>query len=64
MLRECLELVGEDSLIKFGSVDAIFSGDLERDYRNAQISTVGGGVLEVMRCMVANFGLGMPNTIV
>lgn len=64
VLRECLELVGEDSLVKFGSADAIFAGDLERDYRNAQISTVGGGVLEVMRCMVANFGLGMPNTIV
>ncbi|MFT7526999.1 MAG: hypothetical protein ACI9LY_002151, partial [Arenicella sp.] len=45
------------------SPDAIFGGDLERDYRNGQISTVGGGVLEVMRCMVASFGLGMPNTI-
>ncbi len=63
ILRECLELVGEDSLVKFGGPKAIFDGDLERDYRNGQISTVGGGVLEVMRCMVANFGLGMPNTI-
>lgn len=62
-LRECLELVDEDALVKFGSPDAIFTGDLERDYRNSQVSTVGGGVLEVMRCMVANFGLGMPNTI-
>lgn len=64
VLRECLELVDEDSLVKAGSLDVIFSGDLERDYRNSQISTVGGGVLEVMRCMVAKFGLGMPNTIV
>jgi alkylation response protein AidB-like acyl-CoA dehydrogenase len=64
VLRDLLELVDEDALIQFGSGDAIFGGDLERDYRNAQISTVGGGVLEVMRCMVANFGLGMPNTIV
>jgi hypothetical protein len=64
VLRECLELVGEDALVKFGSADALFAGDLERDYRNAQILTVGGGVLEVMRCMVANFGLDMPNTIV
>lgn len=63
-LRECLELVGEDALVQFGSREAIFAGDLERDYRSAQVSTVGGGVLEVMRCMVANFGLGMPNTIV
>ena len=64
VLKDLLELVDEDALIRFGSDDAIFAGDLERDYRNAQISTVGGGVLEVMRCMVANFGLGMPNTIV
>ncbi|NND81346.1 MAG: acyl-CoA dehydrogenase [Gammaproteobacteria bacterium] len=64
VLREVLELVDEDALVRFGSDDALFAGDLERDYRNAQISTVGGGVLEVMRCMVANFGLGMPNTIV
>lgn len=64
VLRDLLALVGEDALVKHGSDDALFAGDLERDYRNAQISTVGGGVLEVMRCMVANFGLGMPNTIV
>lgn len=63
VLKEILELVGEDSLVKYGSDNAIFWGDLERDYRNAQVSTVGGGVLEVMRCMVASFGLGMPNTI-
>ena len=63
VLREVLELSGEDSLVKFGSQDALFGGDTERDYRNGQVSTVGGGVLEVMRCMVASFGLGMPNTI-
>jgi len=63
VLKKILELVGEDALVKYGSEDAIWGGDLERDYRNAQISTVGGGVLEVMRCMVASFGLGMPNTI-
>jgi len=64
VLRDILELVGDDALVKHGSQGALFQGDLERDYRNAQISTVGGGVVEVMRCMVANFGLGMPNTIV
>ena len=63
VLRGVLELVGDDALVRHGSRHALFDGDLERDYRNAQISTVGGGVLEVMRCMVASFGLGMPNTI-
>lgn len=62
-LRDCLALTGEDALVKFGSEGSIFDGDLERDYRNAQVSTVGGGVLEVMRCMVASHGLNMPNTI-
>lgn len=64
VLRDILELVDEDALIRHDSDHAMLLGDLERDYRNVQISTVGGGVLEVMRCMVANFGLGMPNTIV
>ena len=64
VLRDILELVDDDALVKHGSENALFKGDLERDYRNTQISTVGGGVLEVMRCMVASFGLGMPNTIV
>lgn len=64
VLRGLLDLVGEDALVQYPSEGAIFHGDLERDYRSGQVNTVGGGVLEVMRCMTANFGLGMPNTIV
>ena len=63
VLRGLLDLVGEDALVQYPSEGAIFHGDLERDYRSGQVNTVGGGVMEVMRCMVANFGLGMPNTI-
>lgn len=64
VLRGLLDLVGEDALVQYPSDGAIFHGDLERDYRSGQVNTVGGGVMEVMRCMVANFGLGMANTIV
>ena len=64
VLRGLLDLVGEDALVQFPSEGAIFHGDLERDYRSGQVNTVGGGVMEVMRCMVAKFGLDMPNTIV
>ena len=64
VLRDLVELVGEDALVQYGSDDAVFTGHLEYDYRSAQIMTVGGGVLEVMRCMTASMGLGMPNTIV
>ena len=63
VLRGLLDLVGEDALVQYPSEGAIFHGDLERDYRSGQVNTVGGGVMEVMRCMVASFGLGMPNTI-
>jgi len=64
VLRGLLDLVGEDALVQYPSEGAIFHGDLERDHRSGQVNTVGGGVMEVMRCMVANFGLGMTNTIV
>ena len=64
VLRELHGLVGEDVMVQFASEGAIFDGHLEYDYRSAQIMTVGGGVLEVMRSMTASLGLGMPNTIV
>lgn len=64
VLRMLMELVGEDAAVQHGSESAIFGGHLEYDYRAAQIMTVGGGVLEVMRSMTASLGLGMPNTIV
>ena len=64
VLRMLSELVGEEAAVQHESPDAIFSGHLEYDYRAAQIMTVGGGVLEVMRSMTASFALGMPNTIV
>lgn len=64
VLRELMGIVGEDAIVQHESEDAIFAGHLEYDYRSAQIMTVGGGVLEVMRSMTASLGLGMPNTIV
>lgn len=64
VLRALTELAGEDAVVQHESPDALFNGHLEYDYRAAQIMTVGGGVLEVMRSMTASFALGMPNTIV
>lgn len=63
VLRELIEIVGEDAIVNNESAAAIFDGHLEYDYRSAQVMTVGGGVLEVMRSMTAMMGLGMPNTI-
>ncbi|MEZ5508220.1 MAG: acyl-CoA dehydrogenase family protein [Gammaproteobacteria bacterium] len=64
VLRGLTELVGEDAAVQYESPNALFDGHLEYDYRSAQIMTVGGGVLEVMRSMTASIALGMPNTIV
>ncbi len=35
-------------------------GDLEHEYRRCQINTFGGGINELQRGLVANFGLNMP----
>ena len=36
------------------------SGNLEHEYRRSTINTFGGGVVEVLRGLVATHGLGMP----
>jgi hypothetical protein len=55
-----MEVVGPVSLIESGSTAAKIRGDLEREYRRSQINTFGGGVNEIQRGIVANFGLMMP----
>ena len=57
LLMECL---GPNSLIKGSSPAAVLYGDLEHEYRRCQINTFGGGINELQRGIVANFGLGMP----
>ena len=46
--------------IAAGSEGAVLHGDLEHEYRRATINTFGGGVVEVLRGLVATHGLGMP----
>ena len=63
MLEVCrllMEVVGPQSLVHAGSDGAVLHGDLEHEYRRATINTFGGGVTEVLRGLVANYGLGMP----
>lgn len=57
LLMECL---GPASLVRADSSASVLLGDLEHEYRRAQINTFGGGVNELQRGIVANFGLGMP----
>jgi hypothetical protein len=54
-----LEVTGVAGGLRRGSAGAALAGDLEEHYRKCQINTFGGGVAEVMRDLIAQFGLGM-----
>jgi 3-oxocholest-4-en-26-oyl-CoA dehydrogenase alpha subunit len=54
-----LNVTGMAGGLRRGSPGAVLDGDLEEHYRKCQINTFGGGVAEVMRDQVAQFGLGM-----
>lgn len=60
--RDLQQVVGLGGLITHGSPAEILAGDLELNYRKCQLNTYGGGSGEVMREMVAHFGLGLPRT--
>lgn len=55
-----MECIGPNTLIRAGSESSVLFGDLEHEYRRCQINTFGGGINELQRGIVANFGLGMP----
>lgn len=58
--RLLMDVVGPHALIAADSEGAALHGNLEHEYRRATINTFGGGVVEVLRGLVANFGLGLP----
>ena len=55
-----MECIGPNTLIRATSDSSVLMGDLEHEYRRCQINTFGGGINELQRGIVANFGLGMP----
>jgi alkylation response protein AidB-like acyl-CoA dehydrogenase len=58
--RLLMDLIGPHSLIAATSEGSVLHGNLEHEYRRATINTFGGGVVEVLRGLVATHGLGMP----
>jgi alkylation response protein AidB-like acyl-CoA dehydrogenase len=58
--RMLMDVVGPQALIGAGGEGAALHGNLEHEYRRATINTFGGGVVEVLRGLVATHGLGMP----
>ena len=58
--RLLMDIVGPNALVAAPDEGNVMIGDLEHEYRRALINTFGGGVVEVLRGLVATFGLGMP----
>jgi hypothetical protein len=52
-------VLGAAGYLPTGSPGAVLRGDVERNGRAAQINSFGGGVVEVLREIVATAGLGM-----
>jgi len=64
MLEICrllMEVVGPQALLSAHSPGCMLHGDLEHEHRRALINTFGGGVVEVLRGLVATRGLGLPH---
>ncbi|MEM8500093.1 MAG: acyl-CoA dehydrogenase family protein [Pseudomonadota bacterium] len=59
VVRQLNDIMGSQGLLRRGSPGAILQGALEGEYQRCQINTFGGGVAEVMRDLIASFGLGM-----
>jgi alkylation response protein AidB-like acyl-CoA dehydrogenase len=57
--RLLLGILGAAGYLPEGAPGAVLRGDVERAARSAQINTFGGGVLEVLREIVATAGLQM-----
>ncbi|MAC32989.1 MAG: acyl-CoA dehydrogenase [Haliea sp.] len=57
--RLLMDAVGPASTLHRDSPGAVLRGELEAEYRQCQINTFGGGVVELMRDLVAAFGLNM-----
>jgi 3-oxocholest-4-en-26-oyl-CoA dehydrogenase alpha subunit len=60
--RILLEILGAGGYVRANEPGALLKGEVERASRSAQINTFGGGVVEVLREIVATVGLGMTRS--
>jgi alkylation response protein AidB-like acyl-CoA dehydrogenase len=60
--RIMLEILGAGGYVRADEPGALLKGEVERAARAAQINTFGGGVVEVLREIVATVGLGMTRS--
>ncbi len=57
--RLMMDVLGDQALQRRSGPGDNLAGDIEEEYRKCQINTFGGGIAEVMRDLVAGFGLNM-----
>ena len=55
-----MDVVGPHAMVLQTGEEQELMGELELESRRVTINTFGGGVVEVLRGIVANYGLGMP----
>ncbi len=60
ILKNLQEIVGAAGMVQTGSAAARLQGEIEYETRAATTLTFGGGVNELQRELVAQFGIGMP----
>lgn len=60
--RIFLGILGAVGYLPYGTPGAVLNGEAERAARSAQINTFGGGVVEVLREIVATTGLKMTRS--
>ncbi|WP_367065501.1 acyl-CoA dehydrogenase family protein [Oryzisolibacter sp. LB2S] len=63
ILRRLMDIVGSSALVRAGSSASYLLGELEYEIRANTINTFGGGVNEIQRELIAQFGLGMPRPV-
>ena len=58
--EELIDLVGPDATLPYGAAGAIGEGVLPYAHRDAQLTALGGGSVEVVRSIITQNDLGLP----
>ncbi|ARD46147.1 acyl-CoA dehydrogenase family protein [Colwellia sp. PAMC 21821] len=63
ILRKLIDIVGMNGMVRDDSAAAFLMGELEYEVRASVTLTFGGGVNEIQRELIAQFGIGMPRAV-
>lgn len=63
ILRKLIDIVGMNGMVREDSAAAFLMGELEYEVRASVTLTFGGGVNEIQRELIAQFGIGMPHAV-